>query len=862
MSIDFIRYIVIINFLMFGLSGLIRAQTDTTMVDSVSIIDTIGAKKINPDTLKKTEKKNGRNQEFLTSTVDYQSFDTIISFMNERKIILKGNAKVVYENIELTAAHIEIDFNKNELFAKGITDSSGNVTGSPVFKEGSELYESKELRYNFKTQKGIITDVITEQDGGYLHSMRTKKHSNNIIDLKAGKYTTCDHEHPHYYIAMSKARVIQDDKIVSGPLYLVIKDVPTPIAIPFGFFPFTKEQTSGLIIPTYGESEKRGFSLENLGYYWAINDYMDLKALGSIYSYGSFKGNIMSRYKKRYRFSGNVGFMYEKIIESEKGLADYVNTSAYSIQWQHRQDPKARPNSNFSANVNLNSTSANRYSMNVDRYIQNTVNSSVNYSHNLPGTPFSFNAQLRHTLKTLDSTVTMTLPSVNLNMKRITPFESKKSNKRANIINKIGITYKSKFENRFTVHEDDLFKSDVVDQFKFGVKHDVGVSTSAKFFKFFNFSPSASYSERWYFNSIRQQYTDGVFNEGDTIKYGETLVDTITGFNRVYDYRAGAQINTTIYGMFLFKPFMPIEAIRLVHTPSVGYSYRPNFGLDRYGYYDYYTDGDQDENRYSYYKNGIYGVPDGPKSGAVTFSLNNQVSMKIKTPNDTTSKTKKIDLLKQLSFNTNYNLAVDSLNWSPLSMRASTNLFQKININMNATLDPYALDPKTFKRKINEFQYRVDGKLGRLTSARVTVGFNIDSKLFEGAEEEDEKQKSDYYDYYDYFDIPWSFKVGYTYGYSKPYDVKTVTQTIELNGNFSITQYWKIGFRTGYDFENRKISITRFNITRDLHCWVMSFNWVPFGSRQSYSFTIGVKSSILQDLKYDKRSNWFDNTGY
>ena len=855
-SKHFIRYIIIFKLLVLVASCPVMSQTDTTIVDSTKISTKNNTPVFDSSTIATKPQSTTENKPLLASKVEYASFDTIISFMNERRIILKGNAKVLYEDIELTAAHIEIDFSKNELFARGITDSTGFVEGFPIFKEGQEVYESKELRYNFKTQKGIITDVITEQDGGYLHSMRTKKHSENIIDLKAGKYTTCDHEHPHYYIAMSKARVIQDDKIVSGPLYLVIKDVPTPLAIPFGFFPFTKEQTSGLIIPSYGESERRGFSLEDLGYYWALNDYMDLKVLGSIYSYGSFRGSVMSRYKKRYRFGGNVRLMYEKIIESERGLDDYVNTSAYTIQWQHRQDPKARPNSNFSANVNLKSTSANKYANNIDSYLESTVNSSINYSHNLPGTPFSFNAQLRHTLNTRDSSVTMTLPSLNLNMKRITPFESKKSNRKPNIISKIGITYKSRFENSFSVHEDDLFKSDVVDQFRFGVKHDVGVSTSAKFLKFFNFSPSANYTERWYFSSIRKQYVDDAFVNGETIDVGRTLTDTITGFNRVYDYNVGAQVNTTVYGMFRFKPFMPIEVIRMVHTPSVGYSYKPNFSLDRYGYYDY-VDGDPNST-YSYYENGIYGVPGGPKSGAVTFSLNNQVGMKIKTPKDTVSQTKKIDLLKQLSFNTSYNIAADSLNWNPIAMRASTNLFQKVNINASATLDPYALNPITFK-KVNEFQFNVDGKLGRITSARLTVGFSIDSKLFESEEEKEETQSSQY-DYYDYFDIPWRFNLDYTWGYSKPSDVKSVTQTVSLNGNFSVTKFWKIGFRTGYDFENHKMSATSFNITRDLHCWVMSFRWIPFGRLQSYSFTIGVKSSILQDLKYDKRSNWYDTT--
>jgi len=827
--------------------------------DSIPPVDTsawtytkLDSSNIKPDTTKSTPSST------LSSPVDYQSADTIESFLNEKRIILKGDAKVLYGDIELTASYIDIDFNKNEIFAKGKTDSLGNEIGLPIFKEGEDLYESREIRYNFKTKKGIITDVVTEQDGGFLHSRRTKKHTENIIDLKAGKYTTCDHEHPHYYIAMSKARVIQNDKIVSGPLYLVIEDVPTPIAIPFGFFPFTKEKTSGLILPRYGESERRGFSLEDLGYYWALSDYMDLKVVGSIYSKGSYKGTISSRYKKRYRYSGQLSFMLEKIIESERGLADYVNTDAYNLTWHHNQDPKARPNSNFSANVNLKSTSANRYSTQMNNYLQNTVNSSVNYSHSLPGTPFSFNAQLRHTLNTKDSSVAMTLPSVNLNMQRITPFAPKNSNKPPNLLQKIGITYSSRLENRFTVKEDELFKKDVVDEFKFGVKHDVGVKTSAKFLKFLNFSPSANYTERWYFNSLRKKYEGSLFTEGDTV-FGKTTTDTITGFNRIYDYNVSAGVNTTLYGLYTFQSYIPVEAIRFVHSPSVSYSYRPNFSLDKYGYYDE-VEG-QPNQTYSYYDNGIYGVPSGPRSGAINLSLGNQVSMKVRTPNDSVSKTKKIDLLKTLNFSTNYNIVADSMNWSPLSMRASTNLFQKVNVQFNATMDPYALDPITYKR-IDKYQFNVDGKLGRITRAAVSFNFKLDSKMFEGDEVSEEEQQRAVVDYYDYFDIPWSFTLNYKYTFSKPQNTKSVIQTVGLRGNFSVTDKWKVGFRTGYDFERRKMSATTLDITRDLHCWVMSFHWVPFGERQSYSFTIGVKSSILQDLKYDKRENWYDNGQY
>jgi lipopolysaccharide assembly outer membrane protein LptD (OstA) len=811
-----------------------------------------------PDTLLRKQ-----NNSMLTSEVDYQSADTIESFLNEKRIILKGNAKVVYEDIELTAAYIDIDFTKNEIYAKGYEDSLGNLLGYPVFKEGTEVFESSEIRYNFKTQKGIITNVITEQDGGFLHSKHTKKHNDNIIDLKAGKYTTCDHEHPHYFIAMSKARVIQNDKIISGPLYLVIEDIPTPLAIPFGFFPFTQEKTSGLIIPSYGDSDLRGFSLEDLGYYWAFNDYFDLKVLASIYSKGSFEGMIGSRYKKRYRYNGKVSASYEKIIEGERGLSDEVNTSAYHIIWDHKQDPKANPNSTFSASVNLKNSQANRYSNNMDEYIQNSVTSSVNYSHSLPGTPFSVNAQARHTLNSKDtlSTVSMVLPSVNLNMKRITPFDFKNSNKPPNIIEKIGITYKSRFENKFEIPEEDLFKQDIVDEFRFGVKHDINVSTTAKMLKFLTLSPYAKYTERWYFNSIRKKYENALFQNDDQFTYGKQTVDTISGFNRVYDYSVGASVNTTVYGLYTFQPYIPIEAIRFVHTPSIGYKYTPDFGVDKYGYYGEVIG--KPESTYSYYDNGIYGTAPSGESGSISLALNNQVGMKVRTPRDTANTTKKIDLLKQLNFSTNYDIAKDSMNWSALSIRASTNLFQRINITANATMDPYALDPITYGR-IDKFQYAVDGKIGRITNLSGSVQFSIDSKMFSAeseTEKETEENTDNVTDYYDYFDIPWSFSIGYNYTYRKPGIKKTQTQAVSVRGDFSLTSKWKINVSTGFDFENKEIQPTTFNIVRDLHCWVATFQWVPF-PRPSYSVTIGVKASILQDLKWDKKGNSYDNYAF
>jgi lipopolysaccharide assembly outer membrane protein LptD (OstA) len=820
-----------------------------------------------------TKTKSGSSN-MLNSKIDYLAKDTIQSFLNKKLIILRGQANIKYENIELSAAHIEIDFNKNEVYAKGRLDSLGNLVDFPIFKEGSDVFESKEIRYNFKTQKGIITDVITEQDGGFLHSKRTKKHSQNVIDLKSGKYTTCDHEHPHYYIALTKARVIQDEKIVSGPLYMVIADIPTPVFIPFGFFPFTKERASGIIIPSYGESKSQGFHLQDFGYYWATNEYMDLTVLGTIHSFGGWKALAQSTYKKRYRFNGNVLLSYENIELSDPLSPDYVNTSAYQFTWHHAQDPKARPNSSFNANVNLRSTSANRYSNNADQYLQNTVQSTINYSNDLPGTPFRISSQFSHTLNTRDSSVSMKLPNMTLSMDPITPFMKKNPKGAPKWYEKITLNYNGTFDNAFKVKEENLFKSSIADTFKFGVKHNASANTSIKVLKYFSLNPSINYTERWYFKSIRKEYDESLFLSDEDTTYGKVVTDTLSGFNRVYDYYYGANLSTTIYGMYTFKPFMPIEAIRFVHKPSIGFSYNPDFSGDEYGYYGSFLDAPDDEGlreftEYSYYPSGIgiYGNASSSESGRITMALKNVVEMKIRTPKDTASATKKISIFDQLNFSTAYDLMKDSLNWSNLAITANTRLFDQLNLNISATLDPYALDPVTFDR-INKFEWSENHKIGRLTDFSISTSYGLSSETFKDDEQSDEDSKpkkstNTEINYYNYFEIPWQLNLSYSYVYSKRQNVKNITQTLRLTGNFSVTKKWKVGFSSGYDFEMRKMSYTTLNIERDLHCWMMRFSWVPFGERQSYSFTINVKAAMLRDaLKYDKRQNPRDNYLY
>ncbi len=798
-----------------------------------------------------------KSKSMLEMPIDYQAQDTIKVFIRKKKEVLIGNAKVSYQNMELAADYIEIDFNKGEVFATCKPDSTGQMSGFPVFKEGPDQFEAYSIRYNFNTKKGLIHDVVTEQDGGFLHSSTTKKHSANIIDIKKGKYTTCENEHPHFYIALSKARIIQNEKIVAGPAYLVIEDIPTPVAIPFGYFPFTKEKASGIIIPSYGDSRERGFYLTNGGYYWAGTDYFDFRILGSIYTKGSWDLEARSRYKLRYKFGGVLAFKTEKIVIGEKGTSDRQVRDGYVFTWNHNQDPKANPYQRFGANVNLRSTSSNIYSTNLNNYIQNTVSSDISYQRTFSGTPFSLSANAKHVLNTIDTSVTLTLPTATLNMTRQTPFARKERIGKQKWYETIGITYNANLQNTAKMHERDFFTNRMNDKFKYGVNHNINSNASLKVLKHINITPQASYKERWYFEQFNKKFIKGTMHDSlmiDPPIRDTVIADTSQGFYRVWDYNTSVSMSTMIYGMFKFHPKLPVKAIRVVHKPSISLSYKPDFGEQKYGYYNHDTIAALNYNRYA---GSIFGTPSVGESKSISFSLNNNVEMKVRTRKDSLNDSKKITIFDAIGLSTNYNAAIDSLNWSPLSFNARTKLFDFLNFNLSGSMDWYTFD-EVAMRRINKFQYKVDKKLGRLTSVNFTANFSLNSTSFGDKNERVSLDPYDYNYYYNYFDIPWSISVGYTYSYAKPDTKKRVIQNVNISGDFSVTNKWKISYSTGYDIERKQISLTNLGITRDLHCWIMRFEWVPFGERQSYFFTIGVKSSILQDLKFDKREYYFD----
>ncbi|PKP21108.1 MAG: LPS-assembly protein LptD [Bacteroidetes bacterium HGW-Bacteroidetes-21] len=834
--------------------------------------------------------KNNSNADSLDASVHYFSADSMKMNLKEKKVYLYNNAEIQYKEVNLKAGYIEMNFGKNEVYASGIKDSSGVVNGTPVFKDGDEEFESDWIRYNFKTKKGIISNVTTAQSGGFLHGEKVKRLPDGNICLKNGYYTTCDEDHPHYYINLTKAKVIPDDKIVSGPAYLVIEDLPVPLGIPFGFFPNKKGNTSGILIPEYGEENNRGFFLRNGGYYFAINDYVNLALTGDIYSMGSWGLNTLTNYKKRYKFNGNMNFSYSKLIIGEKESSIYQNQNTYWLRWSHAQDPKAHPNHTFNANVNMGSSSYNKYNSNINNNayassnrLRSDVQSNVSFNQRWSGTPFSLSANARHEQNFVDSTVSLSVPELNFTVSRIYPFKRKNSTN-SNFLSKIGVSYSSNFKNTLKIREEELFTDNALKNFKNGIQHSVPVSTSMTLLKYFNLNPSLSFTSRWYFKSLSRYYANPSYGPTDTIWSG-VYTDTINGFSHATDWQITVPLTTKLYGFYMMKnEKAKIQAMRHVMTPSVSFSYRPNFSDPKWNYYqNIQTDslGNRELfsrfNGGSYAWTGIYGSPPSGKYGSMNFSLGNNLEMKVKKSNDTVITSKKISLLESFNLTTSYNMAADSLNWSLLNITARTNILHIITLNFDCGYDYYALD--SLGRRYNKLFYDTSGKLMRFTRASLSAGININSDSFtsenkQKKDNEAEKQAAmaagfnenylaDYVD----FKIPWNLMIDYRisqiptteFNKEKSDYVFKMAQTLNFSGDLNLTPKWKISVTSGYDVESKSITYTSLNIYRDLHCWEMRISWIPLGFYKSYNFQLNVKASVLQDLKLNRRRNWTDN---
>ena len=859
------------------------SETPVLVKDSISILnnDSIPVLPIkeSTDTVAKP---------LLESIITYSAVDSIIPDFENQKMYMYKKAVINYQNIELKADYIMLDLVRKEVYAEGLPDSTGAIVGTPVFKEGNEEFESKTMRYNFETQKGIITDVKTTQGDGFVHSDLTKKISKDEFILEKGKYTTCDAEHPHFYLRMTKAKVISNKKIITGPAYMVLEDFPIYFPmIPFGYFPNSTTYTSGILIPTYGEEQTRGFFLREGGYYWAASDHFDLALRGDIYSKGSWATKVHTNYKVRYKYNGSFDFSYNLNKYSEQPLPDARTTRGFSLAWSHSQDSKANPNRTFSASVNLSTSSFDKENsfMNnktsVQTYLQTQKSSSISYTKKFENSPFNLSLNLRHSQNSRDTTISLSLPELTFNMTKINPFKVKDRIGPVKWYEKISFSYSGNIKNSISnVREDLIMKKSLIRDWQNGWRHSIPISLpSFNLLKYINLSPSFNYSERWYTSYINKRYDPN--NSFASPRNNHVVTDTVYSFRRNYDYSYSLSTSTNIYGMYTMRnPNSRIKAIRHKITPSASFSYTPDFGQKKFGFWGSYIDGSGKINYYNHFENGVFGSAGMGESGAISFNLNNNLEAKVLEVNDSIAtkdekpKYKKVKII-DISANTSYNMIADSFKLSPIGISARTTI-KGISVNMGANLNPYMVN--TAGRVIDEYVWSHKsglGKLGRLTNANMSFGMNFDSKKVKPETEADKNKKpgekpvkSDEPEYVD-FNMPWSFRFDYSFYYNKTYAYNSITkiakptttinQSLNFGGRLSLTDKWQMDVNTNFDVQAMKFSFTTVNISRSLHCWTMSFNFVPFGDRKSYSFNLSASSAMLRDLKISKQSSWRDN---
>jgi len=836
-----IKLLIILVFI-FLFRGNIKAQDTIIKKDTIKFsVDTLNFKK-------KT------SSDALKSKVEYTCTDSMIFDIKQQKVYLYRDAEIKYENITLTAAYVEIDFKKNTVFAKGLLDSVGKDYGSPVFTEGEQKFRSKDMLYNYKTKKGLIKEVITQEGEGYLHGTTIKKMPNDEILIKSGLYTTCDLDHPHYQIQFKKGKVIPNDKIIIGPAELIIADVPTPIVIPFGFFPNKKGRASGIIFPQYGESTQNGFFLQDGGYYFGISDMVDTKILGKIYSKGTWGLTNITRYKKIYKYEGNFKLEFINDVTGDEGVDGYSKVYTYNLTWIHAQDPKSRPNSNFSANVAAGSSKFDKKSLtsSTTAYLKNDRQSAIKYS-TMFNEQYPLNVDFSLDQNVVTHQLNFLLPQVAFSTPTYYPFRSKNSIGKTKWYENIKVgSYVLNFQNSLATYDTIQLNSINFKQFRNGMSHSIPVSYSLKILKYFNLTNTFNYTENWNLQTIEKNWmVDSI------TQLGKVKTDTIYGFKAARSFGYSSNLTTKLYGLYQFKNSY-IKAIRHVVTPSIGFSYHPDFSAQKWGYYKNYIDGyDKNDNaiisNYSIFENGIYSYPPANKYGSINIGVSNNLEMKVRSKKDTINGVKKIVLIDNLYFGSSYDLAKDSLNWSPFSISGRTKLFKVIDVNYSSYWNPYVMD--TSGIRYNRFEYTTNHRLFRHNSTAwaFNISYNLSPTTFK-KKNADNKTPDNY-------NVPWNMSISYMLNsndtYLKPTFKKknTILQTLSFSGDLSLTPKWKIGATSGYDFVGKKISYTTVSINRDLHCWEMFMTWIPFGERQSYMLTIRVKASMLQDLKLEKKSD-------
>jgi len=842
-----------------------------------------------PDSLQSLQNSKATNNESdTTASLASLEFDlirhakdSIVQDLIHKKVYLYGNAEITYGDINLKAAYIAVDFNTNTVFAKGVKDSTGKIIGTPIFKQGDETFEASTLTYDFITKKGIIHGVRTKNDQGFLHGDKVKKMPDNSINVKGGYFTTCNLPHPHFEFRFNKARVIPNKIIVTGPVYMQIEGVPVPLALPFAVFPNNPKRQSGIIMPTYGESPNRGFYLEGGGFFWSINDKMTLKLTGDIYTGGSWKISPVFTYRKRYKYSGNFSLGLSRNIISTKDAPDYSNTRDFSVRWTHTQDAKARPNSSFSANVNIISSNFVKYNVvSVNDYLSNEFQSSVAYQKSWAGKYFlTVNASHRQNTKTHQ--IQITLPEISFTVNRFYPFRSKNGGHKG-LLSDLSVSYSMNSRNTINATDTTLFKPEILRTgMQNGMIHKIPISLPMKLFKYFTLSTSINITDRMYTNSLHQTWRNDTAVINNKTVVGYVKVDTIPGFNNVFDFSLNSSVSTKIYGMVRFKKG-PLRAIRHVLTPRVGLSYIPDFGSSRWNYRGFYYDALGNKVYYSKYDGFIYGTAPTRKSGNISFNLANTLEIKVPTKKDTVTGLKKIPLIEGLAITGYYDFAKDSLRMSNINMSGRTRLWKGLTIQYASTFSPYVVD--SLGHAINKTEWEVNRRLLRINNSswNLSLSLSLSDKDFNKKEKKQsqkakpnipkgtpEAEANDitlHPENYVDWKIPWSLNLNYHFTYTNVKNFvnqiwtpkKTLVQTLGFSGQMSLTPNWKFSFNSGWDFTNKQLAFTSMNLYRNLHCWEMRFSWIPIGPRKSWNFTINVKAAILQDLKLTKKKDFRD----
>lgn len=888
---------------------------------SADVLDTVEVDTLNMDSLQlavyhhnkavddsiRADSINSSKSNTIEAPVTYSGEDSLVYDAKTGMAYLYGNANVKYQDMDLTSDEINMNNETNVVYAMGRSDSLGNVTGKPDFKQGTDEYQSDSIAFNFKTKKGFISNVYTEQQDGFLTSEESKRSDNGELFLKHGRYTTCDKENPDFYLALSRAKVRPGKEVFFGPAYMVVADVPIPFAIPYGFFPFTSSYSSGLIMPTYGDETERGFYLRDGGYYFAISDKMDLKLIGEIYTKGSWGVTASSNYRKRYKYSGSFLFSYQNSLTGEKNMPDYSKTESFKIQWSHRQDAKANPFSTLSASVNFASTSYERNNLtsmyNPTSMTQSTRTSSVSYSTGFSSLGLSLSTTMNLAQNMRDSTIALTLPDLNISISRFYPFRRKHAAGKERWYEKIAMSYTGQLSNSISTKEDKLMSSSLIKDWRNGMQHNIPISGTFTLFDYINISPSFNFTDRMYSNKVNRSWDEASQRE---------VCDTIYGFNNVYNWSLSVSANTKLYGMYVPNRKIfgdKIIAVRHVLTPSVSFSYAPDFSQPRYGYYDTYTKTDAQGNvslvTYSPYQGALYGVPGKGKTGSISMDIGNNIEMKVRSDKDSTG-TKKISIIDELGASMSYNMAAETRPWSDLSTRIRLKLSKSYTFNLNAVFATYAYELDENGRPYigdrTEYSY---GRFGRFQGMSQNLSYTFNNDTFKkisdwlhgkrsGEDIDDTQRENDEDDVntnedpvmkggrkqrgesssmaetdedgYMKFSLPWSLSVSYgitmrenTGGeFNKstmryPYKF---TQNMNFSGNITIAQGWNISFSSGYDFENHKISMTTASLARDLHCFGMSCS-VVLAPYTSYNFSFRCNAATLTDaLKYDKRSSY------